>query len=51
MGGVKHGETHDVGLLIHYVIQSQEWEVLEKEEEEQGERERQTIQVVTMLTA
>lgn len=28
MGGVKHGEAHDVGLLIHYVIQSQEREVL-----------------------
>lgn len=23
MGGVKHGETHNVGLLIHYIIQSQ----------------------------
>lgn len=23
MGGVKHGEAHDVGLLVHYVIQSQ----------------------------
>lgn len=28
MGGVEHGETHDVGLLIHYVIQPQQWEVL-----------------------
>lgn len=23
MGGVKHGETHNIGLLIYYVIQSQ----------------------------
>lgn len=23
MGGVKHGESHNVGLLIHYIIQSQ----------------------------
>lgn len=23
MGGVKHGETHNIGLLIHYIIQSQ----------------------------
>lgn len=23
MGGVKHGEAHNVGLLVHYIIQSQ----------------------------
>lgn len=30
VGGVKHGEAHDVGLLVHDVIQSQEGEVLER---------------------
>lgn len=29
--GVKHGETHNVGLLIHYVIQSQQGEVLRRQ--------------------
>lgn len=37
MGGVKHGETHDVGLLVHYVIQPQQWEVLD------GERQKPKI--------
>ncbi len=23
MGGVKHGEPHNIGLLIHYIIQSE----------------------------
>lgn len=48
--GVKHGETHDVGLLIHYVIQSQQGEVLRRPgSKKRGagclQREREEIQV------
>lgn len=47
MGGVKHGETHNIGLLIHYIIQSQQWEVLERRwrSREGVGRERQQIQM------
>lgn len=30
MSSVKHGKPHNVGLLIHYIIQSQQWEILDR---------------------
>lgn len=46
MRRVKHGKSHNIGLLIHYIIQSQEREVLEKKRSGEGVcRERQKIQV------
>lgn len=37
MRSVKHGESHNIGLFIHYIIQSQEGEVLEEEEKKKRE--------------
>lgn len=55
MRSVKHGESHNIGLFIHNIIQSQEGKVLgeeEKKKKKEGERsvedvckKRQKIQV------
>ena len=36
MAAVEHGETHDVGLVIHHVVQSQQGKVLIDIREREG---------------
>lgn len=47
MGVVKHGETHNVGLIVHYVIQSEQREVLNGN----GMREEERTKIQTMYVA
>lgn len=45
MGGVEHGEAHDVGLVVHNVIQPQEREILHGANITQGKENERVFQM------
>lgn len=38
MAAVQHGEAHDVGLIVHYVVQSEQREILKTETQTDGRK-------------
>lgn len=45
VGGVEHGEAHDVGLVVHNVIQPQEREILHGANITQGKENERVFQM------
>lgn len=47
MADVQHGEAHDVWLIVHHIVKSQEWEILKTETERASEQKKTRAAAVT----